>query len=56
MVATTEGPGLAKRMVEVLAAADVPAEVAPSVDVAPEPAAVYVTTAPVEHGFVAEAL
>ncbi|MGZ4625054.1 MAG: transcription-repair coupling factor [Kineosporiaceae bacterium] len=56
VVATTEGPGPAKRMVEVLAAADVPARLAASIDVAPEPAVVHVTTAPVEHGFVAEAL
>ncbi|MGZ4603550.1 MAG: transcription-repair coupling factor, partial [Kineosporiaceae bacterium] len=48
VVATTEGPGPAKRMVEVLAAADVPARLAASVDVAPEPAVVHVTTAPVE--------
>src|SRR5213076_2838640 len=56
VVATTEGPGPAKRMVEVLSAADVPARLSPSVDTAPEPAVVHVTTAPVEHGFVAEEL
>src|SRR3954452_3003648 len=56
VVATTEGPGPAKRMVEVLAGADVPARLAPSLDAAPQPAVVLVTTAPVEHGFVAEAL
>src|SRR4051794_24847891 len=56
VVATTEGPGPAKRMVEVLAGADVPARLAPSLDAAPQPSVVLVTTAPVEHGFVAEAL
>jgi transcription-repair coupling factor (superfamily II helicase) len=56
VVATTEGPGPAKRMVEVLASADVPARLAPSVDTEPSPAVVHVTTAPIEHGFVAEAL
>jgi transcription-repair coupling factor (superfamily II helicase) len=56
VVATTEGPGPAKRMVEVLASADVPARLAPAVDTVPEPAVVHVTTAPVEHGFIAEQL
>src|SRR3954452_8483354 len=56
VVATTEGPGPAKRMVEVLASADVPARLTPAVDVPPEPAVVHVTTAPVEHGFIAEQL
>ncbi|HYJ76092.1 MAG TPA: DEAD/DEAH box helicase, partial [Kineosporiaceae bacterium] len=56
VVATTEGPGPAKRMVEVLASADVPARLTPAVDAAPEPAVVHVTTAPVEHGFIAEQL
>jgi transcription-repair coupling factor (superfamily II helicase) len=56
VVATTEGAGPAKRMVEVLSAADVPARLSLSVDGLIEPAVVYVTTAPVEHGFVAEEL
>jgi transcription-repair coupling factor (superfamily II helicase) len=56
VVATTEGPGPAKRMVEVLASADVPARLTPAVDVPPQPAVVHVTTAPVEHGFIAEQL
>jgi transcription-repair coupling factor (superfamily II helicase) len=56
VVATTEGPGPAKRMVEVLAGADVPARLSPSVDAVPEPALVHVTTAPLDHGFVSEAL
>jgi transcription-repair coupling factor (superfamily II helicase) len=56
VVATTEGPGPAKRMVEVLAGADVPARLATSLDEAPPPSVVHVTTAPVEHGFIAEAL
>jgi transcription-repair coupling factor (superfamily II helicase) len=56
VVATTEGPGPAKRMVEILASADVPARLSPAVDVAPAPSVVSVTTAPVEHGFIAEQL
>ena len=56
VVATTEGPGPAKRMVEVLSAADVPARLSPSVAGLIQPAVVHVTTAPVEHGFVAEEL
>ncbi len=56
VVATTEGPGPAKRMVEVLAAADVPARLVAGVDAAPQPGVVHVTTAAVEHGFVAEGL
>ena len=56
VVATTEGPGPAKRMVEVLAAADVPARLAASVDEPPQPSVVHVTTAGVEHGFIAEGL
>ncbi|MBI4939176.1 MAG: transcription-repair coupling factor [Actinobacteria bacterium] len=54
VVATTEGPGPAKRMVEVLAGADVPARLEIGVDVAPEPGVVHVTTAVTEHGFIAE--
>ena len=56
VVATTEGPGPAKRMVEVLTGADVPARLEASVDVAPEPGVVHVTTAATEHGFMAEDL
>jgi len=56
VVATTEGAGPAKRMVEVLAAADVPARFSTSLDDVPSPAVVHVTTAAVEHGFVAEDL
>ncbi len=53
VVATTEGAGSAKRLVEVLADADVPARLVASLDAAPQPALVHVTTAPIEHGFVA---
>ena len=53
VVATTEGAGSAKRLVEVLADADVPARLVASLDEAPQPALVHVTTAPIEHGFVA---
>jgi transcription-repair coupling factor (superfamily II helicase) len=56
VVATTEGHGPAKRMVEVLSGADVPARLALSVDEPPQPSVVHVTTAPVEHGFIAEGL
>src|SRR4051794_22491955 len=56
VVATTEGPGPAKRMVEILAAADVPARLAPAVEESPQPSVVHVTTAGVEHGFIAEGL
>jgi transcription-repair coupling factor (superfamily II helicase) len=54
VVATTEGQGSAKRMVEVLAAAEVPARLTTAVDGAPAPGVVHVTTASAEHGFVAE--
>src|SRR3954469_18343915 len=56
VVATTEGPGPAKRMVEILASADVPARLTTAVDTAPQASVVAVTTAPVEHGFIAEQL
>ncbi|HYY09371.1 MAG TPA: transcription-repair coupling factor, partial [Kineosporiaceae bacterium] len=56
VVATTEGPGPAKRMVEVLSGADVPARLAAEVDGPPSPGVVHVTHAPVEHGFVADEL
>jgi transcription-repair coupling factor (superfamily II helicase) len=56
VVATTEGIGPAKRMVEVLGAADVPARLVDSLPVPPEPALVHVTTAAVDAGFVAEGL
>jgi transcription-repair coupling factor (superfamily II helicase) len=56
VVATTEGHGPAKRLVEVLAGADVPAKLVGSVDDAPAASVVHVTTAGVEHGFVADDL
>ncbi|MEJ2579876.1 MAG: CarD family transcriptional regulator, partial [Kineosporiaceae bacterium] len=56
VVATTEGSGPAQRMVEVLAGADVPARFVADLDAPPEPAVVHVTTAPLEHGFVADDL
>jgi len=56
VVATTEGAGPAKRLVEVLAGADVPARLVASLDAAPQPALVQVTTAAIEHGFVADEL
>ena len=56
VVATTEGHGPAKRMAEVLAAADVPARLDVDLDVVPAPGVVHVTTAAAEHGFIAEEL
>ena len=56
VVATTEGIGPAKRMVEVLGGADVPARLVDSLPVPLEPAVVHVTTAGVDAGFVAEGL
>jgi len=56
LVATTEGPGPAKRMVEVLAGADIPARLEVSLDTAPEPGVIHVTTASTDNGFLAEDL
>ncbi|HEX2807792.1 MAG TPA: transcription-repair coupling factor [Kineosporiaceae bacterium] len=56
LVATTEGAGPAKRMAEVLSAADVPARLETALDAVPEPGVVHVTTAAAEHGFLAESL
>ncbi len=56
VVATTEGAGPAKRLLEVLGEADVPARLVASLEEAPQSALVHVTTATVEHGFVAEGL
>ncbi len=56
VVATTEGAGPARRMVEVLAGADVPARLTPAVQEAPSPGVVHVTTAGAEHGFISDGL
>jgi transcription-repair coupling factor (superfamily II helicase) len=56
IVATTEGHGPAKRLAEVLSAADVPARLDLQLDDVPAPGVVHVTTASAEHGFVAEQL
>jgi len=56
VVATTEGTGPAKRLVEVLAGADVPARLVAALEGPLQPALVQVTTAPIEHGFVADEL
>jgi transcription-repair coupling factor (superfamily II helicase) len=56
MVATTEGHGPAKRLVEVLGEADVPARLVESVEAVPDPSVVHVSTASAGHGFVAEGL
>ncbi|MFB9375703.1 transcription-repair coupling factor [Kineococcus gynurae] len=56
LVVTTEGHGPAKRLVEMLGAEDVPARLVEDLSAAPEESLVLVTTAGVEHGFVAEEL
>ena len=56
VVATTEGHGPAKRLVEVLGESDVAARLVESLDAVPEPSVVHVTTAAAGDGFVAEAL
>ncbi|MBK7622844.1 MAG: transcription-repair coupling factor [Kineosporiaceae bacterium] len=56
VVATTEGAGPAKRLVEVLSGADVPARLVASLDGAPAASVVQVTTAAIEHGFIADEL
>ncbi len=53
LVATSEGHGTAQRLVEVLADADVPAALVESLDAAPPPSVVQVTTASLGTGFVA---
>jgi transcription-repair coupling factor (superfamily II helicase) len=54
-VVVTGGHGTAERIVEVLGEADVPARLVESLDAAPDPAVVHVTTGTLEHGFVAAA-
>ncbi|HZI97876.1 MAG TPA: transcription-repair coupling factor, partial [Actinomycetales bacterium] len=56
VVATTEGHGPAKRLVEVLGESDVAARLVESLDDLPEPSVVHVTTAAAGDGFVAEEL
>jgi transcription-repair coupling factor (superfamily II helicase) len=56
VVATTEGAGPAKRLVEVLGDADVPARLVAAVEQPPPPSVVWVTTAPLEAGFVVDGL
>jgi transcription-repair coupling factor (superfamily II helicase) len=56
VVVTTEGHGPAKRLVEQLGESDVPARLVESVEEAPEPSVVHVTTASAQAGFVAEGL
>ena len=56
IVVTTEGHGPAKRLVEMLSGEDVPARLVDDLLEEPAPSVVTVTTATVEHGFVAEAL
>ena len=53
LVLTTEGPGPARRMVEQLGAADVPARLVAEIGSEPEGGVVLVTPAPVGPGFVA---
>lgn len=56
LVLITQGAGTARRMVEQLSEADVPARGVETIDVVPEPGIVLVATAPVTRGFVAEGL
>ncbi len=56
VVVTTEGQGPARRMVDLLAEADVPARFVTRLDDAPQAAVVQVTTAVAQSGFVAEGL
>ncbi|PRY15254.1 transcription-repair coupling factor [Kineococcus rhizosphaerae] len=56
IVVTTEGHGPAKRLVEMLSGEDVPARLVDDLVEEPAPSVVTVTTASVEHGFVAEKL
>ncbi|MDQ2623772.1 MAG: transcription-repair coupling factor, partial [Actinomycetota bacterium] len=56
LVLTTEGPGPAKRMVEQLSDAEVPAHLVESLDEVPEPGTVVVVPSLVGVGFVAEGL
>src|SRR5690606_26483563 len=52
VVLISEGPGPAERMVELLKGVDVPARLRPSIDKAPDPKVVHVTTGLLEQGFV----
>lgn len=56
LVLTTEGHGPAQRMVEQLAAGEVPARLVSGVSEEPEPGLVLVTPAPLGRGFVGDAL
>lgn len=56
VVATAEGTGSADRLAEVLREADVPARRVASLDEAPDPSVVHVTTGSGAAGFVAEPL
>ncbi|MDQ1293266.1 MAG: hypothetical protein QG608_1147, partial [Actinomycetota bacterium] len=56
VVATTEGSGPAARMVEVLRSAEIPAAAVLDLSEPPTAGTVQVTTASIEHGFVAENL
>jgi transcription-repair coupling factor (superfamily II helicase) len=49
----TDGPGLARRVVEVLAEREVPARLVESLDEVPEPGVVHVGTGSIGRGFVA---
>ncbi|MEV7007122.1 transcription-repair coupling factor [Streptosporangium sp. NPDC051022] len=56
VVLLSEGHGPAERMVELLKGVDLPARLEPTLDRAPDPKVVHVTTGLVEHGFVSPAL
>ncbi|MFG1700908.1 transcription-repair coupling factor [Nonomuraea sp. NPDC049309] len=56
VVLLSEGHGPAERMVELLKGVDVPARLHASLDKAPEPKVVHVTTGRIEHGFITPGL
>ncbi|GGT18438.1 transcription-repair coupling factor [Nonomuraea spiralis] len=56
VVLLSEGHGPAERMVELLKGVDVPARLRQSVDKAPEPKVVHVSTGLIEHGFITPGL
>jgi transcription-repair coupling factor (superfamily II helicase) len=55
VVVVTEGPGLARRIVDVLGEEELPARLVADLDTVPEPAVVHVGTGGLGHGYVEEA-
>ncbi len=54
VVVVTEGPGLARRVVDVLGEQELPARLVPDLDAAPEQGVVHVGTGALGHGYLAE--